>query len=90
MNLGDDADTVGAIYGQLAGAYYGVGAVPEDWKQHCSLSVLIDLFAEEIFQFSLRVEPPGQLPYPASTDWSKVNTPVPVENCRCIDRRQLR
>ena len=24
VNLGDDADTVGAIYGQLAGAFYGV------------------------------------------------------------------
>jgi len=24
VNLGDDADTTGAIYGQLAGAYYGV------------------------------------------------------------------
>ncbi|EAX47887.1 hypothetical protein TcarDRAFT_1576 [Thermosinus carboxydivorans Nor1] len=25
VNLGDDADTTGAVYGQLAGAYYGVG-----------------------------------------------------------------
>ena len=24
VNLGDDADTTGAIYGQIAGAYYGV------------------------------------------------------------------
>ena len=31
VNLGDDADTVGAVYGQLAGAYYGVGGIPEDW-----------------------------------------------------------
>lgn len=23
VNLGEDADTTGAIYGQLAGAYYG-------------------------------------------------------------------
>ena len=32
VNLGDDADTTGAIYGQLAGAYYGVDGIPERWR----------------------------------------------------------
>jgi len=31
VNLGDDADTTGAIYGQLAGAYYGASAIPGKW-----------------------------------------------------------
>ncbi|KAI9824567.1 MAG: hypothetical protein M1832_001656 [Thelocarpon impressellum] len=31
VNLGDDADTVGAIYGGLAGAFYGLDAIPNDW-----------------------------------------------------------
>lgn len=30
-NLGDDADTVAAITGQLAGAYYGIDAIPQEW-----------------------------------------------------------
>lgn len=30
-NLGDDADTTAAITGQLAGAYYGVEAIPAAW-----------------------------------------------------------
>ncbi|WP_297206523.1 ADP-ribosylglycohydrolase family protein [uncultured Pluralibacter sp.] len=30
-NLGDDADTIAAIYGQLAGAWYGYPALPESW-----------------------------------------------------------
>lgn len=30
-NLGDDADTVGAVAGQLAGALYGASAIPERW-----------------------------------------------------------
>ena len=34
VNLGDDADTTGAICGQLAGAFYGSEALPEKW---CSL-----------------------------------------------------
>ena len=31
MNLGEDADTTGAVCGQLAGAYYGVSGIPERW-----------------------------------------------------------
>lgn len=31
VNYGDDADTVGAITGQLAGAYYGLSSIPGEW-----------------------------------------------------------
>lgn len=31
VNYGDDADTVGAITGQLAGSYYGLSGIPEEW-----------------------------------------------------------
>ncbi|CAF1379176.1 unnamed protein product [Rotaria sordida] len=31
INLGDDTDTTAAIYGQLAGAYYGADNIPADW-----------------------------------------------------------
>ncbi len=31
VNLGDDADTVGAVTGQLAGALYGYDAIPQRW-----------------------------------------------------------
>ncbi len=32
VNLGDDADTTGAVYGQLAGGYYGVEGIPAGWR----------------------------------------------------------
>jgi ADP-ribosyl-[dinitrogen reductase] hydrolase len=32
VNLGNDADTVGAVAGQLAGARYGIRAVPSRWS----------------------------------------------------------
>lgn len=31
VNLGGDADSVGAVAGQIAGARYGVGGIPEAW-----------------------------------------------------------
>ena len=33
VNLGEDADTTGAIYGQLAGAYYGFSNIPYKWRK---------------------------------------------------------
>ena len=30
-NLGDDADTTGAVAGQLAGAVYGASGIPDEW-----------------------------------------------------------
>lgn len=33
VNRGDDADTVGAVTGALAGAYYGLEAIPLRWRQ---------------------------------------------------------
>jgi ADP-ribosyl-[dinitrogen reductase] hydrolase len=32
VNLGDDADTVGAVAGQIAGAMWGVEAIPAAWR----------------------------------------------------------
>lgn len=34
VNLGDDTDTTAAIYGQLAGAYYGHRKLPSKWLEH--------------------------------------------------------
>ncbi len=31
VNLGDGADTTGAIFGQLAGAHYGTDRIPDSW-----------------------------------------------------------
>jgi len=33
VNLGDDADTTGAVYGQLAGAYYGLSGIRKIWVE---------------------------------------------------------
>lgn len=48
VNLGDDADTVGAVYGMLAGAYYGVNAIPTEWRETCSFQGLVQTVVDEI------------------------------------------
>lgn len=44
VNLGDDADTVGAVYGQLAGCCYGASHIPSKWVESLSLRPLLSLF----------------------------------------------
>lgn len=48
VNLGDDADTTGAIYGQLAGAHYGVEGVPAPWREQVALREMILDFADRL------------------------------------------
>jgi ADP-ribosylglycohydrolase len=54
VNLGDDADTTGAVYGQLAGAFYGEKGIPEPWLVKISHRRLIETFAERLFDLSRR------------------------------------
>ena len=53
-NLGDDADTTAAIYGQLAGAYYGENGIPAEWRQRLALREVIEGFAEKLYKLSSR------------------------------------
>lgn len=48
VNLGDDADTTGAVTGQLAGAYYGYDAIPQHWKDKLRHHDMIVELAEKL------------------------------------------
>lgn len=48
VNLGDDADTVGAVTGQLAGALYGGSAIPERWLHPLAWRDLITDLADRL------------------------------------------
>jgi ADP-ribosylglycohydrolase len=48
VNLGDDADTTGAIYGQLAGSLYGEQAIPAEWRDRLAKRDLIEHFADAL------------------------------------------
>lgn len=42
VNLGDDADTTGAICGQLAGAYWGESQILESWRRDLARQDLLE------------------------------------------------
>jgi ADP-ribosyl-[dinitrogen reductase] hydrolase len=50
VNLGDDADTTGAIYGQLAGACYGLAGIPTQWQGVIAQTGLILGFADSLYE----------------------------------------
>jgi ADP-ribosyl-[dinitrogen reductase] hydrolase len=51
-NLGDDADTTAAVYGQLAGAHYGETGIPAEWRSRLALRDTIERFADELLRLS--------------------------------------
>lgn len=48
VNLGEDADTTGAVYGQIAGAYYGADGIPAEWREKLAMRELIEQRAAEL------------------------------------------
>ena len=46
VNLGGDADSIGAVYGQIAGAYYGFAAIPNRWIKAVKTWEKVDDFIE--------------------------------------------
>lgn len=51
VNLGDDADTTGAVCGQIAGAHYGREGIPETWLQRLTKRDLIEGLAEGLYEY---------------------------------------
>jgi ADP-ribosylglycohydrolase len=51
-NLGDDADTTAAIFGQLAGAYYTAEGIPAGWLSKLAMREEIERMADQLFAIS--------------------------------------
>jgi ADP-ribosyl-[dinitrogen reductase] hydrolase len=52
VNLGDDADTTGAVYGQIAGAFYGEDGIPAEWHAKLAMRDLIERRADELYDLA--------------------------------------
>lgn len=51
-NLGEDADTTAAVYGQLAGAFYGIEGIPNDWLAKVALRAEITALADRLYELA--------------------------------------
>lgn len=56
-NLGDDADTTAAVYGQLAGAYWGATGIPPEWLAKLVLRRRIEALADGLLALAWSADP---------------------------------
>ena len=54
VNLGQDADTTGAIFGQIAGANYGVESIPTEWRERLTMGAEITTMADRLHDQTLQ------------------------------------
>ena len=67
VNLGDDADTTGAVYGQIAGAFYCQSGIPAHWIEMLAHRNLIIDFADRLYDLRpLSFSKSGGSPRPGS------------------------
>ncbi|MFP4200143.1 MAG: ADP-ribosylglycohydrolase family protein [Bacillota bacterium] len=52
-NLGHDADTTAAIFGQLAGAFYGVRGIPGEWLDALYWRSFLESIADELLRCAI-------------------------------------
>jgi ADP-ribosyl-[dinitrogen reductase] hydrolase len=57
VNLGEDADTTGAVYGQIAGAFYGADGIPSEWRAKLAMRELIEQRAAELYALAFGERP---------------------------------
>ena len=65
VNLGDDADTTGAIYGQFAGAVYGADGIPAEWLERIVLRERIEALADGLHELATSKESLSASDWPA-------------------------
>jgi len=73
VNLGDDADTTAAVYGQLAGALYGVSAIPQRFRDRLVMRDLIEALAVRLYELAFESQPGS----PATPTYRGVGSAAP-------------
>jgi poly(ADP-ribose) glycohydrolase ARH3 len=56
VSLGGDTDTIGAMTGAIAGAYWGIEAIPERWKNKLENKKYIEELADKLWQIKMEGE----------------------------------
>jgi ADP-ribosylglycohydrolase len=96
-NLGDDADTTCAIYGQIAGAYYGFEGIPESWLNKLYWREKISDTAACLAAYSITVpsityfklKEPNQISALEHLDLNDAEQQALIKHCPILDLRVL-
>jgi ADP-ribosyl-[dinitrogen reductase] hydrolase len=56
VNLGGDADTIGAVAGQIAGRIYGYSAIPKHFIEHLTDANMITTYASELYTIANTID----------------------------------
>ena len=89
VNLGDDADTVGAVAGGLAGLYYGYQEIPEEWLSALQKRDWVEEFCTWDYQSPLPVTDIHAHLIPGSDDGS-TDIGMTMEMIRSMYRQGVR
>ena len=54
VNLGEDADTTGAVFGQIAGTYYGEAGIPASWRSMLAMREQVEELADQLHELAER------------------------------------
>jgi ADP-ribosyl-[dinitrogen reductase] hydrolase len=60
-NLGNDADTTAAVFGQLGGAYYGIDGIPQSWLEKLAMGDRITQLTNDLLALAAHKGPPRGL-----------------------------
>jgi ADP-ribosyl-[dinitrogen reductase] hydrolase len=64
-NLADDADSVAAVAGQIAGALYGMSGIPDEWVEKLAWSEHIQELGQKLFERAPLVDEMDEVIYGA-------------------------
>jgi len=54
VNLGGDSDSIGAVYGQIAGAFHGYDAIPEKWLEKIKDRKKVNSLIESLLELKMQ------------------------------------
>jgi hypothetical protein len=57
ISLGGDTDTIATMAGAIAGAYYGIAAIPEGWRHACEGVAYAEDQAAKLFNLRSGCDP---------------------------------
>ena len=85
VNLGDDTDTTAAIYGQLAGAVYGIDELPQRWRDQLFGRDFLITLANGLFLQGKNFNRPKRKA-DAMKDVDEKNPPYKIQSRSCHNR----